>query len=92
MKNYRDLKKRHPFPRLLLVLVLPENSDEWLEVNGDNLIARKCCYWCNLMPLPDVDNDSKRRIEVYTSNLLTPESLKKLMDKSAKREEIGHVL
>jgi len=92
MKNYRDLKKKHPFPRLLLVLVLPENSEEWLAVSGENLIAKKCCYWCNLLPLPDVDNDAKRRVEVHASNLLTPESLRKLMEKSARREEIGHGL
>ena len=92
IKNYRDLKKNHPFPRLLLILVLPVNSEEWLAVSGDNLIAKKCCYWCNIKPLPDVGNESKRRIDIMTSNLLTPESLKLLMEKAAKREEIEHVL
>lgn len=92
MKNYRDLKKKHPFPRLLLVLVLPENSEEWLDVSSEYLISKKCCYWCNMMPLPDINNDSKIRVAIHTSNLLTPEILRKLMEKSARREEIGHGL
>jgi hypothetical protein len=92
IKNYQDLKKKHPFPRLLMVLVLPKEHDDWLTVDSEKLIARTCCYWCNILPLEGVENKKMKRIEIYTSNLLTPETLKKLMEKAAKREEIGHAL
>ena len=75
-----------------MVLVLPKEHDDWLTVDSEKLIARTCCYWCNLLPLEGVENEKKKRIEIYTSNLLPPDTLKKLMEKAAKREEIGHAL
>lgn len=92
MKNYKDLKKAHPFPRLLMILILPPDENQWLSVEPEQLIARTCAYWCNIKPLSDVTNETTKRIDIYTSNILALESLVELMKKSSKREEIGHAL
>jgi hypothetical protein len=92
IKNFRDLRINHPFPRLLMVLVLPKDRSEWIQVDKERLIAKNCSYWCNLKMLEDSDNKTKKSIHVSTKNLLTPQTLKKLMEKSARREEIGDAL
>ncbi len=92
IKNYNDLRRWDFIPHLLIILILPRNISEWLEISQDNLISRKCAYWCNLKPLPDVSNTASRRIDVYLENQVTPENINKLMFMAAKQEDIGHVL
>jgi hypothetical protein len=46
VKNYDDLRAPAPMcPRLLVVLVLPEQEEEWLHQTAEELILRRCAYW-----------------------------------------------
>jgi hypothetical protein len=47
-KAYNDLIVRRDSgiaPLILVLLVLPDNSDEWITVTPDELIVRRCAYW-----------------------------------------------
>jgi hypothetical protein len=44
-KNYRDLLEKTPLPRILVLFVLPINTDEWVEVDKSSLILRHSAYW-----------------------------------------------
>src|SRR5262245_33253654 len=35
-------------PRLLVVLRLPRNAEEWLNITEEALIAKRCAYWVSL--------------------------------------------
>jgi hypothetical protein len=46
VKNYNDLRAPAPMcPRLLIVLVLPEQEEEWLSQSAEELVLRRCAYW-----------------------------------------------
>jgi hypothetical protein len=80
-KNYNDLARRRQVPLLLAVMVLPELSADWLTLNPDKMVLRKCVYWMSLIGEPETDQGSKVVI-VPIVNLLTVDSLRDLIQKS----------
>jgi hypothetical protein len=86
-KNYRDLKRESTNQRFLALLVLPNVEQEWLTCNAQELIMRKCMYYKSLKDLPEKTNKGKTVVHFDAKNdLLTPESLLKLMQKVAEEE------
>lgn len=77
-KNYDDLRRPNHVPKLLVLFIMPSDAAEWLINNQDALIARRCCYWCNLTGLPDVDTES-RTVYVPRLNIFSPEALNQLL-------------
>ena len=47
-RNYELLRVPTSCPRLLVVLDLPKNSDEWLTITADELMMRRRAYWLSL--------------------------------------------
>jgi len=87
--NYLVTRLQSPkaVPFILIVLELPKNEDDWLFINEEELILRKCCYWY----LPGTDmtlNNSTKRIEIPRQNLLTPEVINELLEKITKGVEL----
>lgn len=65
-------------PFLLILLCLPMDEDIWLSVSADELIVRRCAYWCKV----DGDltpNTATQRIRVPNSNVLTPEAVARVL-------------
>ncbi len=44
LKNYNDLRDEVLVPRLLVVLLLPEDEQQWIEQTEDRMISRSCAY------------------------------------------------
>ncbi len=55
-KNYDDLREKCLIPRILLVHVLPENPEEWIETTEECMISRRCAYWVSLLGMPQREN------------------------------------
>jgi hypothetical protein len=52
--RYNDLRKETlHIHRLLVVLFLPEHIDDWLAIDDDQLLLKKCAYWVSLRGAPD---------------------------------------
>ena len=49
VKNYNDLREESLVPRLLVVLVLPQDETQWLEQTEEQMISRHCAYWSSLL-------------------------------------------
>lgn len=77
-------------PRLLVVLLLPPNADDWLRHSEESLIARQCAYWVSLRGAPPSDNNEKQTVYVPRSQLLSPDSLTTLMARFSRREVIPY--
>lgn len=92
MKNYNELRQSSRSPRLLVVMALPVEKEEWLQITAEQLIARRCCYWHSLIDEPEVSNTTSRRIRISTRQVLTPESLRELLLKASRYEEIKNDL
>ena len=48
LKNYDDLRSDSWAPRLLIVVLLPTEEEEWLVHSEDELRMRHCGYWLSL--------------------------------------------
>lgn len=81
-KTYNDLitRKNNSKPLVLIVVLLPENQSEWLEVDENNLILRKSAFW--YVPEDDIltKNSYTITIRLEKQNLLTKESFVELFE------------
>lgn len=77
-------------PRLLVLLRLPKEQKEWLTVDADALIARRCAYWVSLRGASDITGQAHRTVYVPSANVLTPEALTCLMSRFSRQEVIAY--
>jgi len=92
IKNYNELRARSLAPRMLVVLLMPEDPEHWLTVDKETLIARRCAYWRNLKGEAEVENETSRSVRIATKNIFSPEALKALVTRISRQEEIGYEL
>ena len=88
IKNYNDLRGPTMCTRLLVIFLLPENEEDWLNHNETELISRKCAYWCKIEGLPEVNGQDSVTVKIPKTNILSPETLKKMFEIISKEEEI----
>ncbi|WNG23794.1 DUF4365 domain-containing protein [Cystobacter fuscus] len=49
IKNYDDLRDDNlSVPRILIVLLVPKNIQDWLDIDESRMLARNCAYWHSL--------------------------------------------
>jgi hypothetical protein len=78
-------------PMLLVLFVLPEAPEEWLSLDEQALISRKCAYWTSLYGAQPVTTD-KPTVYVPTRNVLSVDRLRELLGKISRREEVAYVI
>ena len=88
MKNYDDLRKRSSVPRLLVVVTLPPDPKDFLTLDDDQLLLRRCGYWLNLADAPDSDNTTKQTVHMQRAQRFDPDSLERLMRCTARQERL----
>src|SRR5262245_61750150 len=81
-KNYDDLRGETLTPRLLFVVLLPNDEEAWLSHSEDELILRHCGYWLSLRGMPSVDNEHAVTVHLPRAQQLTTNQLKELMAKA----------
>lgn len=78
-------------PRLLVLLRLPRNPEEWLQISEEALVAKRCAYWVSLRGAGPSGNPKDQTIYIPRANLLSPQGLKALMARVSCREVIAYV-
>jgi len=81
IKNYRDLIINSQVPRLLVVVLVPENLENWLQQSEDEMCMRYCAYWVSLRGQPERLNTANVTVELPRSNQFTVEALKSIMQR-----------
>lgn len=77
--HYNDLRaETYAVPRILVVLFLPREKDEWLKVTSDSLAIQRSAYWVSLSGASAVTSASVT-VHIPKKNLLTPDALKALL-------------
>ena len=61
--------------RILIVLFLPEDANDWLSITDSELLLKQAAYWVCLYGAPTSMNDTVQTIYIPKANLLTPNSL-----------------
>jgi hypothetical protein len=89
VKTYNDLRDTEVgCPRILVLLVLPEDEATWTEQTEDHLLLRKCAYWMSLKGAGPTTNTKTIRVALPRTNVFSVDALIRLMNKVRKREEL----
>ena len=80
--NYNLLCIKTQTPRLLVVLDLPEDEDQWLTITTGELILRRCAYWLSLVGEAETDNQSSVTVRIPVDNVFDVQNLRLIMDRS----------
>ncbi len=79
-KNYDDLSLQELLaPRLLVLVVVPQDPAHWLHCSAEQLVLRHCAYWLSLADAAPTDNERSVTVQVPRANLFTVEGLSRLM-------------
>jgi Domain of unknown function (DUF4365) len=83
VKTHNDLAlrnlRREMNPCILLLKVLPEDVEQWLNVDEDGLFLSGSCYWAYLQGELSSNKESVR-IRIPKTQQFTPASLSRLLD------------
>ena len=88
IKNYNDLRAKVMTPRILVVVQVPEEIEDWLLQDSDKLCLFKCAYWYSLAGLPDTNNTSSVTVHIPTTQVFTAKFLEDAIHKIANGEDI----
>ena len=85
LKNYNDLRGNDVLcPRYLVVLLVPENPDDWIYFAETSLTLRNACYWASIRHYPKTFNKISVSVDIPLSQQLTNHSLSYLMECASK--------
>jgi len=68
-------------PRVLVLLLLPDNEAEWLSQSEKELSIRECAYWLSLRGVVRSDAASSVRVKIPMGNMLTVDALRDMMNR-----------
>lgn len=82
LKNYDELRaENYQVPRILVVVVIPTEVNEWLIHSEEQLAMRYCGYWVSLRGMPETHNESTVTVHVPRSQRFAVDALCQMMDR-----------
>jgi hypothetical protein len=72
--------------RILVVLFLPSDADQWLNHSDQELSLRKCAYWQSLRGAPATANGSGTTVYLPKAQMFTPQTLTELAARLSRRD------
>lgn len=82
IKNYDDLSADTMVPRILIVLLMPKDNNDWLNQTEEELCLRHCGYWLSLANMPPSSNTSSVTVHIPMANIFDQAQLDDLMAKA----------
>lgn len=79
IKNYNDLRQNTAIPRILIVLHVPKDIDQWLNHTDKYLSLYHCAYWVQLQNMEPTNNANNITVSIPLANQVTVEELKRMM-------------
>lgn len=77
-------------PRYLFVLDLGKDSSNWINFDANSISLSRHCYWVSLDKFQETSNSSKVTIKIPKSQLLTIDSLNKIMENASEGRAYEH--
>lgn len=92
VKRYDDLRTEDlQTPRILVVLFLPREHDDWLVISEEQLLMKKAAYWVSLAGADSSANNSGQTVYLPKTQLFNPENLTDILTKIAQKEVLNYV-
>ncbi len=85
-KNYDDLRKDRLTVQILLVVVVPNETSDWLKQSEQEMILRRCGYWYSLIGEPATTNEYSITVTLPRQQQFTPEALRQIMQRINDKE------
>ena len=82
VKNYNELRADTRTPRLLIVLLMPQQMSDWLYQTNEEICLRHCAYWHSLEGLPPTSNSDSVTVLIPAKNMFNSQQLMDLMQKA----------
>ena len=85
--RYDDLRTEAvSTPRLLVVLFLPPDAKDWLTLDDDALVLRKCAYWVSLRGANPSVNATAQTVYLPKNHRFDPDGLCALMARLSRND------
>jgi hypothetical protein len=81
VRTYDLLRYTEGLPRILVVLVLPDDEGRWLRLSQEELVVRHAAYWCSLRGGPATTAMSSVRITIPRAQLFSVEGVRAVMNR-----------
>lgn len=88
MKNYNDLRATSLSPRLLVIYLMPQERVDWVRIDIEQIVLKKCAYWYSLKGHPDIQNTASTTIQIPMTQVFDATQLRELFIKAGKLEGI----
>lgn len=86
-KNYDDLRDmRVLVPRILTVVLVPDDPGAWLAQSDQEMAMRRCGYWLSVRGMPDTENSISVTVEIPRAQMFSVDSLRRMMDRISQGE------
>lgn len=82
VKNYDDLRLEAINPRILIVVVLPSEIENWVNQTDEELCLRHCSYWLSLRGEPATSNQNTVTVHLPMGNVFNGAHLADLMQRT----------
>lgn len=80
LKNYNELRKPNTLiPRILVVVLIPDNLSEWVNQSETELCLRRCAYWLSLKGQPETRNTDKVTVYLPRQQIFSVNGLQNMM-------------
>lgn len=89
LKNYNELRKSKTLvPKILILILLPDNPKEWVNHSEAELCLRECGYWLSLKGKPQTRNVESVTVYLPRQQLFTVSAVKNLMEQVEARGQL----
>ncbi len=90
IKNYNELRNTNldHDPLLLVVVLVPEKVEHWLQQTETELCLKRCAYWVSLRGQASSTNQTNVTVYLPRQNVFSVDALKTLMQRIAGGEAI----
>ena len=80
VKNYNELRpENYQVPRILVVVLVPNQVAEWLSHSEESLVMYKCGYWVSIRGWDETSNKDTVTVPIPRKRQFTVENLKDIM-------------
>ena len=79
VKNYDELRIGSWIPRILIVVLMPDESETWLSQTDDELCMNSSVYWLSPSGMPERPNIASVTVVIPTANVFDRAQLDALM-------------
>lgn len=76
VKNYNELRGLRLNPKLLVVVLVPDDPADWTAQDPAGLVLRRCGYWLSLANAPTTGNTTSVTVQVPTAQVFTPAAVR----------------